>query len=312
MDYSFLLGSLEDVLGKSHKRSRDNYAFNCPVCNHKKPKLEINLRTNEKGENPWECWVCGQEGTKGRTVYSLLKKINVSKDRAVEVLKYVKKGKKYNYKQQNVVQLPKDFTPLYKASTTSIIANKYKKYLYRRGLTDNDFIKYNIGYCRSGEYEGRIILPSYSESNTLNFFVARATGPAFMKYKNPEADKDIIFFENLINWDKPIIICEGVFDAIAIKRNAIPILGKGISNSLKLKIIQSDVQDIYIALDRDALKVAINYCEQFLKLGKNVYLVDLQQQQDPGELGFKKFTQLVQSSEKLEFTDLMKYKIDIL
>jgi len=311
MDYSFLLGSLESVLGKSHKRARDNYAFNCPVCNHKKPKLEVNLKTNDKGHNPWECWVCGKEGTRGMTIFSLLKKIRVPKSEAVEILKYVKKGEKYNYKIEDTVTLPEDFTPLYQATDSSVIANRYKKYLYGRGLTDNDFIKYNIGYCRTGEYEGRIILPSYSSSNRINFFTARAIGDAYNKYMNPEANKDIIFFENLINWDKPLILCEGVFDAIAIKRNAIPILGKGISDRLKLKIIQSEIQDIYVALDGDALNVAIGYCEEFIKLGINVYLVELGDK-DPSDIGFENFTKLVQTANKLEFSDLMRYKIEMI
>lgn len=310
MDYSFLLASLENVLGKSHKRARDNYAFNCPVCNHKKPKLEVNLRTDEKGNNPWECWVCGKEGTRGLTIYSLLKKAKASQSQAQEVLKYVKKGKKYTYKVETDVELPKEFQPLTTATDTSIIANRYKKYLYARGLSDYDFIKYNIGYCRSGEFSGRVIIPSYSESNILNYFVARTTENAYHKYKNPEINKDIIFFENLINWEKPIILCEGVFDALAIKRNVIPILGKGISNSLKIKILQSNVKDIYVALDGDALKVAIRYCEEFLSLGKNVHLVELGDK-DPSELGFNKFTNLIQKSNKLEFSDLMRYKIDL-
>ena len=55
MDYTFLLGSIENILGKSHKRARENYAFHCPFCNHRKPKLEINMATNEEGKNPWEC-----------------------------------------------------------------------------------------------------------------------------------------------------------------------------------------------------------------------------------------------------------------
>ena len=54
MDYTFLLGSIENILGKSHKKARDNHAFHCPFCNHHKPKLEINFHTNEKGENPWD------------------------------------------------------------------------------------------------------------------------------------------------------------------------------------------------------------------------------------------------------------------
>ena len=48
MDYTFLLGSIENILGKSHKRARDNHAFHCPFCNHRKPKLEINMHTTER------------------------------------------------------------------------------------------------------------------------------------------------------------------------------------------------------------------------------------------------------------------------
>ena len=228
-----VLGYLENILGKSHKRARENYAFTCPKCNHRKPKLEINLHTNEKGENPFECWVCG---FKGRTIKSLLKQLNVPASQASEVLKYVHKGEDSYYAPVKTLELPEEFQPLYTASTASVIANKVKSYLYERGLTDYDFIKYNVGYSRSGEYGGRVIVPSYSSSNSLNYFIGRTYEGNYFKYKNPETSKDIIFFENLINWNQPIILCEGVFDAMAIKRNAIPLLGKGLSKFLLLKI----------------------------------------------------------------------------
>ena len=94
MDYTFLLGSIENLLGKSHKRARANHAFHCPFCNHRKPKLEINMATNEKGHNPWECWVCQ---TKGRTIRSLLKQLNTPKDQAALILKYLPKGSEIEY-----------------------------------------------------------------------------------------------------------------------------------------------------------------------------------------------------------------------
>tara|TARA_B100001113_G_C21101104_1_gene618791 strand:- start:902 stop:1828 length:927 start_codon:yes stop_codon:yes gene_type:complete len=305
MDYSFLLGSVENLLGKSQKKARENHAFHCPFCNHRKPKLEINFAANEKGENPWECWVCN---TRGRTIRSLLYQLKTPKDQAREVLKYVKKGDIYEYKHIGAVELPKNFQLIYEASPTSIIANNVKKYLYERGLTDNDFIKYGIGYCTSGEYGGRIIIPSYSASNQLNYFVARSYDGNYYKYKNPETSKDIIFFENLINWNQPIIICEGVFDAIAIRRNAIPILGKSISKALLKQIIQSNVEDIYIALDQDAIKKALEYCEQFLNIGKQVYLVDLKEK-DPSDMGFLAFTRHIQQAQELDLTSLMRFKL---
>ena len=308
MEYTFLLGSLENVLGKSSKRARDNYAFHCPFCNHRKPKLEINMVTDDEGRNFWECWVCK---TRGQTIYSLIKQLKVPKAEAQEILKYIKKGKKFEYKTEDVVELPEEYQHLYSASKTSVIANKIRKYLYDRGLTDNDFIKYNIGYTTGGDYGGRIIIPSYTSSNTLNFYVARTYEGAYFKYKNPEASKDIIFFENLINWNQPIILCEGAFDAIAIRRNAVPILGKSISPSLMKKLITSKVEDIYIALDEDAKKDALEIAEKLLKLGKRIFLVNLEQK-DPSEMGFEAFTRLIQSAEELDLSGLMLHKINAL
>ena len=307
MDYTFLLGSIENILGKGSKRARDNYAFYCPFCNHRKPKLEINMATNEEGKNFWECWVCQ---TRGQSIRSLLKQLKTPREKAAEILKYLPKGSFIEYKGLSIVELPKEYQPLYSASTTSVIANMVRKYLYERGLTDNDFIKYGIGYATTGEYGGRVIIPSFSESNSLNFFVARTYDGNYFKYKNPEASKDIIFFENLINWNQPIILCEGVFDAIAIRRNAIPILGKSISNSLYKKIITSKVKDIYVALDTDARDQALNISEKFLNQGKRVFLIDLPDK-DPSEMGFKAFTEHIQTAEELDLSGIMLHKLDL-
>ena len=307
MDYTFLLGSIENILGKSHKRARENHAFHCPFCNHRKPKLEINFATNEKGENPWECWVCE---TKGRTIRSLLRQLKTPRETANEILKYVPKGAQIEYKQLSIIELPKEYQPLYSASGTSVVANLVKKYLYERGLCDNDFIKYGIGYCTSGEYGGRVIIPSYSTSGTLNFFVARSYDGNYFKYKNPEVSKDIIFFENLINWNAPIILCEGVFDAMAIRRNAIPILGKNVAKTLYKKIITSNVNDIYIALDNDAKDRALSTAEQFLNNGKRVFIVEMEDK-DPSEMGFQAFTNYIQTAEELDLSRLMLHKLDL-
>jgi DNA primase len=307
MDYTFLLGSIENILGKSHKRARDNHAFHCPFCNHRKPKLEINMHTTEEGKNFWECWVCQ---TRGQSIRSLLKQLKTPKDQAAEILKYLPKGSYIEYTGLSIVEIPKEFQPLYLASSESYVANMVKKYLYERGLTDNDFIKYSIGYCTTGDYGARVVIPSYSGSNQLNFFVARTYDGSYFKYKNPEASKDIIFFENLINWEQPIILCEGVFDAMAIKRNAIPILGKSISTSLYKRIITSKVKDIYIALDTDAKVRALEIGEKFLNQGKRVFLIDLPDK-DPSEMGFRAFTEHIQTAKELDLSSLMMHKLDL-
>ena len=265
------------------------------------------MATNEEGKNPWECWVCQ---TRGRTIRSLLRQLKTPKEQAQDILKYIPKGTYIEYNQLSIIELPKEYQPLYTASTTSVVANLVKKYLYERGLTNNDFIKYSIGYATTGAYGGRVIIPSFSESNQLNFFVARSYDGNYFKYKNPEASKDIIFFENLINWNTPIILCEGVFDAMAIKRNAIPLLGKSISTSLYKKIITSPLKDIYVALDTDAETRAIQIAEQLLNQGKRVFLIKMPGK-DPSEMGFRGFTELVQEAVELDLSGIMLHKLQL-
>lgn len=303
-----LVGALENVLGKSKKTAKGNRSFHCPFCHHRKPKLEIKVTDQEDGSNPWQCWVCG---TKGRTISSLLKHLHLTVTEAHEILQYVRRGEKQEEEVKKSVMLPDEFEPLELASKSSVYANRVRKYLYDRGLTDTDFIRYGIGYCMKGKYEDHVIIPSYGENNILNYFVARSINPkAYRKYTNPDVSKDCIIFENLINWNEPIILCEGVFDAMAIRRNAIPLLGQNISPTLMKKIITSPVPDIYIVLDRDAVKRALKHCETFLNMGKRVFFVE-PKEKDPSEEGFKAFTEQIQQAEELTFSSLIKYKIDL-
>ena len=66
-----LLSLLESVIGRSKKTSGNNVSFKCPLCNHYKHKLEIDLNTQY-----WHCWVCN---AKGRKLYTLFKKINATR-----------------------------------------------------------------------------------------------------------------------------------------------------------------------------------------------------------------------------------------
>jgi hypothetical protein len=301
-----LVATINSVLGTGKSTSKGNFAYHCPFCNHHKPKLEINLSENEKGEHPWHCWVCDK---RGKSLVKLFKVIEATAEKINELKSLVK----YTSGVETVVvekkvELPKEFKPL--STQYNSIAYKHAiSYLKRRQVTPNDIIKYNIGYCESGKYNNCIVIPSYDKDGILNYFTARNFNKnSTLKYKNPDVSRDIIPFELFINWNLPIILCEGPFDAIAIKRNAIPLLGKNIQPALMKKLVESKVQKIYIALDNDAVKKALEFCETLLNVGKEVYLVELEGK-DPSEMGFENFTKLIQTTQPLTQYKLMEKKL---
>ena len=307
-----LLQLLESVLGKGKPTSGDNIAFFSPFTSHYKPKLEIDINTNHAGENAWHCWISDK---KGRSISSLFKQLNLSKEKFEQLERIVETTR---YRSQNTVtekpttvQLPEQYRPLWIKKLTPDYRNAIH-YLSKRGITAFDILKYRIGYCESGEYSGKIIIPSYDAAGQLNYFVSRAFyKDDKQKHKNPKISKDIIGFEMFINWAEPIILCEGSFDAIAIKRNAIPLFGKIIQPALQKKIIQEHVRDIYICLDADALKNAIQIAQRFMGEGLNVYFVELANE-DASELGFEKITNILADTDVLTFEGLMHLKMGML
>ena len=303
-----LVNLVNTVLGTGKRTARGNQSYHCPFCNHHKPKLEVNFTENKKGYNPWHCWVCGK---KGKTIKGLFKSLKVSSNKFVELSKLVKTGSEVEEVIiQNTVELPKEFKPI--INNSDLTAKKAYNYLKKRNITKNDILKYNLGYCDFGRYANMIIIPSYDKDGTLNYFTGRSfEKDPFIKYRNPDCSRDIIPFELFINWDSPLVLCEGPFDAMAIKRNAIPLLGKNIQSNLLKKIVQSTVEKIYIALDTDAMKQALKHCEYLLNQGKEVYLVELEGK-DPSDLGFSYFTKLIQNTLPLDEYNLMEKKLSLI
>jgi DNA primase len=302
-----LIALANSVLGTGKQTARGNFAYHCPFCNHHKPKLEINFTENKKGENPWHCWVCDK---RGKRLAQIFKQVSAS-PKAMEELRALVKTETAEKEVvvSEAVNLPKEFKTFKNISSTNIIGRHALAYLKSRNITEEDILKYNIGYCESGPYKNMVIIPSYDGEGRLNYFTGRSfEKDVKIKYKNPSVSRDIIPFELFINWDIPFILCEGPFDAIAIKRNVIPLLGKNIQSKLMKKIVMSSVDKIYIALDKDAQKQALSFCEQLLNEGKEVYLVDMQDK-DPSEMGFENFINLITETYPLTFSGLLEKKL---
>ena len=261
VDFLPLVDVLHEIFGesRSHNDVRGQITFDCPVCSHDikgldegdgKGNLEINYKMFV-----YKCWVCSETyNTKGhlnRLVYRYGSKLQIRDFKLYSPDEYVSRSdKKYGK-----IKLPKEFIEFSTASQGRKLTHHYKQaynYLRGRNITDKMIEKYRIGYCDSGLYENRIIIPSYDEYDDINYFVARSfLRYSKRKYMNPQADKETLLWnEHLIDWDKTVYIVEGAFDSLFLD-NSIPMLGKFITDNLLEKIYDNS-KKVVIVLDGDA------------------------------------------------------------
>lgn len=304
-----LLSFFENILGSGREHNKGNFSFKCPWKNHRHSRLWVNLKTGE-----FQCFAC--QNLKGRTFYQLLKKINGTSSqfkKLKEILKddqsihYIKTKKNNNSSEE--LSLPDEFWPLAKKKR-SLEYNAALKYLKKRNINRDKIKKYNIGYAESGEYSNRIIIPSYNKEGNLNYFVSRTYYDApYWKYKNPQCSRNIVPFELYISYKLPLIIVEGIFDAISIDYNTIPILGKKIPDKIVQSCVLNDVEYVYLILDGDALPDYFAAITKFLKHDIYVKPIFLEKDKDPADLSKKEIVQKCKESKIVSDKMLLKLKL---
>lgn len=286
--------------------------YHCPFCNEQKkvPKLEICLDGIDSGS--WHCWICNSRGTTLKSLFFKLKVPTQYLDELLSIIGHKYRGQR-NLNENQEIALPSGFKPLSR-NIDSYEFDAAWYYLAKRGVTRNDVLRYNIGYCEQGEYENRIIVPSYDKDGNLNFFSARDyTEQSRYKYMLSPWSKNIIGFEVFINWNEAITVVEGAFDAFAVKNNVIPLFGTTLPFALKLALAENGVKRVNVVLDNDALKQAIDIYDRLEDICGDkidVHLVRLEGK-DPSMIGFDGMNSIIKSSKPLDFLDLIKHKMEL-
>lgn len=282
------LAALRRVLKGNGWGRGDEVSFFCPLprpegCGgeHHKQKLAVNLATDF-----WHCWVCGQGG---RNLLRLLALGGKDHPDYVEYAAEIEKPKEaLPERQYERVRLPMEFRPLC-VPWQSPYYRQAISYLARRGITPDDILTYKLGYCESGRYAERIIVPSFDEYGELNFFVGRAVWERLgLPYLSGKFDKDIIFNDLLVDWERPITLVEGPFDAIKAGTNAVALQGKFMSPRLFDKILARK-PEVRVALDDDAWEDSLRIMEKLMGFGIDVQYVELGGKKDPGEMSHDEF-----------------------
>ena len=208
-------------------------------------------------------------------------------------------GSQTEQKVKQKIDLPDHFVPLWGSSSLS--SQRPINYLKNRGISGSKLLEWKIGYCREGEYRDRIVIPSFDDEGHINYFVTRTFTNDWLRYKNPPVSRDIVFNELLIDWEEPVVLVEGIFDAVH-EPNMIPILGSTLNEKTELfqKIAESQVK-VYIALDPDAREKEIKIIQNLLEYGLEVWKISVPKGKDLGEITKYEYRRLKQNAEKVGF-----------
>jgi DNA primase len=274
---------LNDVIGYN-RDSGSELLFKCPSCDHYKHKLSVNL-----DKNAFKCWVCDY---RGRNIRRLIRRFGsisqlqkwdqitnrVDLERFADL--FMEPVTEEVYER---VEFPGQFISL-SAKKLPATAKFAYRYLRNRGVTDDDILRWKIGYCFEGEYRNRIVIPSFDSRGDINYFIARSYNGDSYKYKNPRASKNVVFNELFTDWNSDLVLVEGAFDAI-VAGNAVPILGSTLrrDSSLVRKIVYNDTP-VYLALDPDAANKERRIIKMLQQYDIELYKIDVDGYEDVGSM----------------------------
>ncbi len=287
----------------------------CPRCAEEndyvedgKKNLEIN--TDKK---LFRCWKCESfSGSLGKLIRLYGTKTDFELYKAFA-------GSDYYYTEHEKiiepVYLPSEM--IYFSQMNAMNPDHIQAYNYlvmERKISRDVIIKYKLGFCTTGKYANRIIIPSYDMYGIVDYFVARSylkRDKKIKPYDNPKSDKnEIIFNDGLINWDSVIYLCEGTFEMLSFPVNTIPMLGKTISPLLLLKLKELKPK-VVVLLDPDAYKNSIELYYQlyhaYVGFEDRVKIIKLPNNDDLDELrrnkGIDAVIECLYSARSLEVDD---------
>jgi hypothetical protein len=269
--------------------------INCPHCQEREglayPDGKFNLEINT-ARRVFRCWKCDDpkfSGSLGKLIREFGTSIDYDLYKSYASIYVDYSFEEDEEKEYVAVKLPEEMILFSEMDATNCEHFEAYNYMINDRMISRDIIlKFRLGFCTTGKYEKRIIVPSYDKNGQVNYFVARNYDIANKKkkpYDNPKSDKDrIIFNEGLINWDSTVYLVEGAFEMLSFPVNITPMLGKTISTTLffKLKELKPNV---VVLLDPDALKNAIELfyilhtiyvdCEERVRIVKIPYEKDM-------------------------------------
>lgn len=249
---------------------------NCPLCESTgKPDKKKSLGFNTRSGG-WNCFKCG---SKGRLPKKLLE-ITAFEGEAAPV------ERKSDPPPQ--MELPRGFCELYSdLGMTSILLEPARRYLFDRGVSPHIGKELGIGGVVSGFYAGRIVVPVRDEFGSLVGWVGRDwTGKHPRKYLYPKGFSRAHVFNVQALYEQteiPLLVVEGVFDALPYYPSAIACLGK--PTKAHLQRFSEAKRPMVVCLDGDAWEEGWILSMRLQFEGVRAGFVRIPPGEDPGSVG---------------------------
>jgi DNA primase len=301
-----MVNLLAEIFGFPRRFDHGNVEveYNCPHCDKSRGKFNMVVNTDD---HVFHCWACGYKGKVDRLFYDFGSDSQRSEWFTID--KPLATHKDPEVKEELLLTGFRSLRIEWKDSLTYRAAMKY---LRDRKIGPDLIQKWDICYAESGKYQDRIIVPSRNVNGKMEYFVARDIfDTQKFKYRNPPSEKaTVIFGEKFIDWGKPVLLTEGVFDAMVLY-NAVPLLGSSIEghNRLITKIFDCHTP-IILGFDEDAAGRKANRTigKYLLNLGVQVYTIQGNKHKDLSkayELAGKEYiVKLIRSAKPYDELDL--------
>lgn len=328
--------TLLDLLGISYERKRPGELLaHCPNHSDDDPSWEIHSRDDE-GKGQHHCWSCSWGGGPVKLV---MKVLDMTYSQAVEWLEtnFVQGQQDDDFlyktsmdsksakdeiqkKTQVYVDLPKEFMPL-------VEGNKYYDYAISRGLTPQLIKEFGLGYCSSGFYVARMIVPVRMKDRQVTFF-ARSIIRNINKKKKSLYPKGPLVSLLLWPYDRLdfnliyAIIVEGPLDALRLislgYKNVLCIFGNRISEE-QSKLLKP-FKHIILIPDADGEmddegsatkgQVMVQTAKQYLMYNHKVSITRLPENNDPGDVDPEVLKQCLRNKEPIIGKQKLIVKVD--
>jgi DNA primase len=191
------------------------------------------------------------------------------------------------------MEIPEGFWTLGEGDgATAYSTEEARDYLAKRNVSKTAIKEIGIGACLSGKQEGRIVVPIATGTATQDAELLGWVGrvwhgrPTRLRYVYPPGMKraEMLFNVEALSTTsvEPLLVVEGVFDALPHWPHAVACLGK--PSQWQVEALSASDRPVVVALDGDAWQEGRALALRLKIMGQRATFLHLPPKSDPGDM----------------------------